>query len=433
MTRMPPRATLLARDRTVLAKGDDRASPLAAGRAAGRRPARARSRPSAARSSRALGVPADAEVGVSGLERIFDERLLGTPGRRARRRRARAQAHAPAPGAGGAHDDLAAGRAGGGRPRSAPAWAASSPLKPRTGEVLAFAGIAFSGLQPPGSTFKMITTTGALEAGITNPPKHLSRPAEGDARGRRPRERQRRVLRRLAASSPSRSRATRSSPRSAPSSAPSAWSPPPSATASTAARHPGRGREHDPGRRRDRRRPRGRLVGDRPGPRAGHGAADGDGRGDHRPARPPAAPHARLRRRARPRRGTERATSPRVARTMERLMLAVVRGGTGHARGDPGRAGRGQDRHRRAAHDQACQPDPRTPSRCPPEDQANDPTDTDAWFAAYAPAGTGRPRSRSACCSSARGPAATPRRPRRATSCSGLKATAEPALGVGRA
>src|SRR6185436_8819047 len=37
--------------------------------------------------------------------------------------------------------------------------------------ILAFAGIAFSGLQPPGSTFKMVTATGALEAGITNPSK----------------------------------------------------------------------------------------------------------------------------------------------------------------------------------------------------------------------------------------------------------------------
>ena len=42
-------------------------------------------------------------------------------------------------------------------------------LAPRTGEILAFAGIAFSGLQPPGSTFKIITMTGALEAGITSP------------------------------------------------------------------------------------------------------------------------------------------------------------------------------------------------------------------------------------------------------------------------
>jgi cell division protein FtsI/penicillin-binding protein 2 len=39
-------------------------------------------------------------------------------------------------------------------------------MDPRTGAVLALAGVAFSALQPPGSTFKIITATGALEAGI---------------------------------------------------------------------------------------------------------------------------------------------------------------------------------------------------------------------------------------------------------------------------
>ena len=72
-------------------------------------------------------------------------------------------------------------------------------------------------------------------------------------------------------------------------------------------------------------------------------------------------------------------------------MLAVVRYGTGVAAAIPGVHRGGQDRHRRAAHDQTCQPDPENPETCPPADQANDPSDTDAWFAAYAPAGKGRP------------------------------------------
>jgi cell division protein FtsI/penicillin-binding protein 2 len=38
-----------------------------------------------------------------------------------------------------------------------------------------------------------------------------------------------------------------------------------------------------------------------------------------------------------------------------------------------------------------CEPDPENPDACPPEQQADDPKDTDAWFAAYAPAGKGRP------------------------------------------
>src|SRR5947209_586045 len=39
-------------------------------------------------------------------------------------------------------------------------------MHPRTGELLALAGVAFSALQPPGSTMKIITASGALEAGI---------------------------------------------------------------------------------------------------------------------------------------------------------------------------------------------------------------------------------------------------------------------------
>ena len=39
-------------------------------------------------------------------------------------------------------------------------------LDAKTGDVLALAGLAYSAPQPPGSTFKIITATGALEAGI---------------------------------------------------------------------------------------------------------------------------------------------------------------------------------------------------------------------------------------------------------------------------
>jgi peptidoglycan glycosyltransferase len=42
-------------------------------------------------------------------------------------------------------------------------------LRPRTGDVLALAGLAVSGPQPPGSTFKMITASAALRARIARP------------------------------------------------------------------------------------------------------------------------------------------------------------------------------------------------------------------------------------------------------------------------
>lgn len=41
-------------------------------------------------------------------------------------------------------------------------------LEPASGEVLAVAGLGLDGLQPPGSTFKMITVAGALSAHIAN-------------------------------------------------------------------------------------------------------------------------------------------------------------------------------------------------------------------------------------------------------------------------
>jgi peptidoglycan glycosyltransferase len=39
-------------------------------------------------------------------------------------------------------------------------------VRPRNGEVLALAGIAYSAPQPPGSVFKIVTLAGALEAGV---------------------------------------------------------------------------------------------------------------------------------------------------------------------------------------------------------------------------------------------------------------------------
>jgi cell division protein FtsI/penicillin-binding protein 2 len=45
-------------------------------------------------------------------------------------------------------------------------YAGIAAMDPRTGALLALAGIAFSAAQPPGSTMKMITSTAALQAGI---------------------------------------------------------------------------------------------------------------------------------------------------------------------------------------------------------------------------------------------------------------------------
>jgi peptidoglycan glycosyltransferase len=178
-TTLPRRAALLARDGTVLAEGaaleaGQRSSPLGSVASAvvgsvGPAPA------SRARTLEAQGVPANAIVGVSGLELADDASLRGTPG----------------------GELVAAGAQPGAQTRvlaSATPRAASavhttvSPevqrvavtalgeqlggivaMVPSTGQILAVAGIGLDDLQPPGSTFKMITLTGVLQAGLANP------------------------------------------------------------------------------------------------------------------------------------------------------------------------------------------------------------------------------------------------------------------------
>ena len=88
---------------------------------------------------------------------------------------------------------------------------------------------------------------------------------------------------------------------------------------------------------------------------------------------------------------TTRVTTPQIARTVEKLMLSVVRAGTGGAAAIPGVRVAGKTGTAELRSTQACEPDPENPRGCPPEEQA-DPTDTDAWFASYAPAGNGAPK-----------------------------------------
>ena len=78
-TRMPERATIQARDGTPIAQGEERLSeldPLASEIAGRVGPAP----PERVAELRALGVPADTPVGLTGLEREFDRRLAGTAG-----------------------------------------------------------------------------------------------------------------------------------------------------------------------------------------------------------------------------------------------------------------------------------------------------------------------------------------------------------------
>ncbi|HYB23906.1 MAG TPA: penicillin-binding transpeptidase domain-containing protein [Solirubrobacteraceae bacterium] len=176
-TTLPERAALLARDGSVLAEAAPAAVPGGqAGEVTRNSPLGSLADavlgtvgpvPAARRQMLAReGVPGDAIVGLSGLELALDARLRGNPGG-ALLAGARVLAYA--------------------RPQPAPPLRTTvSPAVQRAavtalggqlggvvamrpnGEILAVAGIGLDALQPPGSTFKMVTTTGVLSARIAS-------------------------------------------------------------------------------------------------------------------------------------------------------------------------------------------------------------------------------------------------------------------------
>jgi peptidoglycan glycosyltransferase len=116
---------------------------------------------------RPLGFPRNAQVGTSGLELALNQQLAGTPGGILRAGRRTIARSTPRPG----QDvrttiDPAAQKAAVAALGDRLGGAAA--IKP-DGQVLALAGIAASDVQPPGSTFKMITLTAVLEAGAARP------------------------------------------------------------------------------------------------------------------------------------------------------------------------------------------------------------------------------------------------------------------------
>jgi penicillin-binding protein A len=164
LAQLPPRATLLARDGTPLAQGPGRTSPIpgVAGEIVGvLGPIPADEAP----TYEAEGYPPNAKVGQDGLERVFERQLAGTPGATLLAGKRLLAAAAPVPGSTVRTTidpaiESAAISALGGR------YGGIVAMDPRNGQLLALAGVAFSALQPPGSTMKIITSTAALQAGI---------------------------------------------------------------------------------------------------------------------------------------------------------------------------------------------------------------------------------------------------------------------------
>jgi peptidoglycan glycosyltransferase len=171
-TELPRRATLLARDGSVLAEGaatsvGARTSPL--GEAASGVLGDVGPVPPAQRQTlETEGVPADAIVGASGVEQALDARLRGVPGGEllAGRRLLASAAAVAAPAVRSTISppvQRAAVSALGGQLGGIVA------MQPSTGQILAVAGLGLDSLQPPGSTFKMVTVSGVLQAGLATP------------------------------------------------------------------------------------------------------------------------------------------------------------------------------------------------------------------------------------------------------------------------
>ncbi len=170
-TELPKRAPILAADRSPLAEGpaDARTTNGAGGIVAGEM---GKVKGEQARELEARGFPKDAVTGATGLELAFDSQLAGTPGGQLL--------------ASGDGDPVVLAKRDPvpGKPvrttidpklQEATAAALGSSfggaalLDAENGDVLALAGLAFSAPQPPGSTMKVITLTGALEEGIAKP------------------------------------------------------------------------------------------------------------------------------------------------------------------------------------------------------------------------------------------------------------------------
>ncbi len=170
---LAPRAPILAADGTALAEGEanEREHPIgsAAIDVTGEVGSPEEEQlPALGRQ----GFSAETPVGISGLERVFNARLAGRPGGTllavpeggggSSRVIARAKPRAGAsvkttidPKLQSTAVAALAGRSGG-----------VAVLDARNGDVRALAGQAFSAPQPPGSTFKIITTVAALQKGV---------------------------------------------------------------------------------------------------------------------------------------------------------------------------------------------------------------------------------------------------------------------------
>ncbi len=171
---LAPRAPILASDGTPLAEGpaDAREHPLGSAAIDVTGEVGLASEDEEVALAR-RGFPPETPVGISGIEQAFNVRLAGRPGGSllavtgkggSTRIISQSKPRAGAPVKTTIDPSLQqvavsglAGRAGG-----------VAVLDARSGDIRALAGQAFSAPQPPGSTFKMVTTTAALKKGVVS-------------------------------------------------------------------------------------------------------------------------------------------------------------------------------------------------------------------------------------------------------------------------
>jgi peptidoglycan glycosyltransferase len=254
-------------------------------------------------------------------------------------------------------------------------------IRPRHGEVVALAGAAFSGLSPPGSTFKIVTLTGVLQAGLADSgstyPVATKATLEGVDIGNANGESCGGTLLQSFAHSCNSVFAPLGAQLGA------------ARLVKTAEAF---GFNHDlgiPGAATSTI-PRAQEIGD---DLAVGSSAIGQGRVQASALQMALVaatiadrgrrPQLTLRR-GEPARLTQTVPA-RTARTVTRYMEAVVRFGTGTSAALPGVrvAGKTGTAELRSTQTATCVPTPEVP--CPPA-QPDDPTDTNAWFAAFAPA-----------------------------------------------